>query len=235
MAEIRTLMRELVLEKLRAGEVLEIRIMDPALAHPFVGQIVDMFEQKEPDDEPGLDPGPALVAIERRDLAPIQSQSILKATCTSSCFILMIWSSLARNRSPSSVVFGFFGRIVPSDATPNHAQRFEGISNMKSQASRALALKSLQSRRAVAQKNRIQLLTVLHGQQISALKVKGDFRLSAARNSRIKSCLAQEGSARHEFSNFNLLDRKLIGRSDRVQTEMPSPLAHKVSVRNLPF
>ena len=28
-----------------------------------------MFEQKEPDDEPGLDPGPALVAIERRDLA----------------------------------------------------------------------------------------------------------------------------------------------------------------------
>jgi hypothetical protein len=36
MAEIRTLMRELVLEKRLAGEVLEIRIMDPALAHPFV-------------------------------------------------------------------------------------------------------------------------------------------------------------------------------------------------------
>src|SRR6476620_5652482 len=84
--------------------------------------------------------------------------------------MLMIWSSLARNRSPSSVVFGFFGRIVPSDATPNHAQRFEGISNMKSQASGALALKSLQSRRAVAQKNRIRLrhLTVLHGQLIRA-------------------------------------------------------------------
>jgi hypothetical protein len=29
--------RERVLEKPLAGEVLEIRIMDPALAHPFVG------------------------------------------------------------------------------------------------------------------------------------------------------------------------------------------------------
>ena len=69
MAEIRTLMRELVLEKLRAGEVLEIRIIDPTLAHPFVGQTVDVLEQKEPDDESGRDPGPASVAIERRDLA----------------------------------------------------------------------------------------------------------------------------------------------------------------------
>jgi hypothetical protein len=36
-------------------------------------------------------------------------------------------------------------------------------------------------------------------------------RLSAARNSSIINCLAQQGSARYEFSNFNLLDRKLIG------------------------
>jgi hypothetical protein len=28
-----------------------------------------VLEQKKPDDEPGLDPGPALVAIERRNLA----------------------------------------------------------------------------------------------------------------------------------------------------------------------
>ena len=33
MAEIRALMRELVLEKLLAGEVLEVRIIDPAIAH----------------------------------------------------------------------------------------------------------------------------------------------------------------------------------------------------------
>jgi DNA-directed RNA polymerase sigma subunit (sigma70/sigma32) len=84
--------------------------------------------------------------------------------------MLMIWSSLARNRSPTSVVIGFFGRIVPSDATPNHAERFEGISNTKSQASGARALKSLQSRTAIAQKNRIQLrdLTGLHEQLSTA-------------------------------------------------------------------
>ncbi len=69
MAQVGALVRELVLEKLLAGEVLEIRIKDPALAHPFVGQIVDMLEQKQPDDEPGCDPRPALVAVERCDLA----------------------------------------------------------------------------------------------------------------------------------------------------------------------
>src|SRR5277367_557842 len=46
----------------------------------------------------------------------IQSQSILPASKTSSCFRLMIWSSRARNRSFDSVVLCFFGRIVPSDA-----------------------------------------------------------------------------------------------------------------------
>jgi hypothetical protein len=36
----------------------------PSAAHGFAEQTVDVFEQTEPDDEPGLDPGPAL-AIER--------------------------------------------------------------------------------------------------------------------------------------------------------------------------
>ena len=37
MAQVGALVRELVLEKLLAGEVLEIRVIDPALAHAFVG------------------------------------------------------------------------------------------------------------------------------------------------------------------------------------------------------
>jgi hypothetical protein len=41
---------------------------------------------------------------------------ILPASCTSSCFMLMIWSSRARKRSLDPVVSCFFGRIVPSDA-----------------------------------------------------------------------------------------------------------------------
>ena len=69
MAQVRALVRELVLEELLAGEVLEIRVIDPALAHAFVGQPVDVLEQQQPDHEAGLDPGPALVAVERRDLA----------------------------------------------------------------------------------------------------------------------------------------------------------------------
>jgi len=45
MAQVRALMRERVLEKLLAGEVLEIRVVDPAVAHRFVGQPVNVLEQ----------------------------------------------------------------------------------------------------------------------------------------------------------------------------------------------
>ena len=68
-AQIRALVRELMLEELFPGEVLEIRIMHPALAHAFVGQAIDVLEQQQPDHEAGLDPRPPLVAVERRNLA----------------------------------------------------------------------------------------------------------------------------------------------------------------------
>src|ERR1035437_955441 len=69
MAEVGALVREDVLEELFSGEILEIRVMDPALAHAFVGQTVNVLEQQKPDHETSRDPGPALVAVERRDLA----------------------------------------------------------------------------------------------------------------------------------------------------------------------
>jgi hypothetical protein len=53
------------------------------------------FEQQQPDHEPGLDAGPALVAVQRGDLAV---------------------DPRARNRSPDIVVSCFFGRILPSKA-----------------------------------------------------------------------------------------------------------------------
>jgi hypothetical protein len=68
-AQVRALVRERVLEKLLAGEVLEIRVVDPALAHTFVGQAVNVLEQQKPDHEAGLDPRPAILAVERCDLA----------------------------------------------------------------------------------------------------------------------------------------------------------------------
>src|SRR5262252_2384262 len=46
----------------------------------------------------------------------MNSQSILPASCTSSCLMLMIWSSRARNKPPDPVVSCFLGRIAPSDA-----------------------------------------------------------------------------------------------------------------------
>ena len=68
MAQVRALVRERMLEELFAGEELEIRVVDPALAHPFIGQPVNVLEQQEPDHEAGLDPRPAVLALERRDL-----------------------------------------------------------------------------------------------------------------------------------------------------------------------
>jgi hypothetical protein len=58
-----------MLEELFPGEILEIRIMDPALAHALVRQPINVLEQQKPDHEAGLDPGPALVAVKRRNLA----------------------------------------------------------------------------------------------------------------------------------------------------------------------
>src|SRR5262245_29430839 len=69
MAEVGALVWEDVLEELLASEVLEVGIVDPALADAFVGQAVDVLEQQQPDHKAGLDAGSAVVAVERRDLA----------------------------------------------------------------------------------------------------------------------------------------------------------------------
>src|SRR5205809_2398104 len=112
MAQVRALVRKLVLEELLSSEVLEIRVIDPALARTFVGQAVNMLEQKKPDHKPCRKP----LSLYSGAISPsIKSQSILPASCTSSCLMLMIWSSCARNRSPDPVVSCFFGRIAPSD------------------------------------------------------------------------------------------------------------------------
>jgi hypothetical protein len=51
-----------------------------SLANALIGRPINMLEQQQPDHEPGLDPGPAILAVERRDRAVIQSQSILRAS-----------------------------------------------------------------------------------------------------------------------------------------------------------
>src|SRR5262249_34275382 len=68
MAEVGPLVPEAVLEELLAGEVLEVGIVDPALADAFVGQAVDVIEQQQSDHEARLDAGSAVVAVQRGDL-----------------------------------------------------------------------------------------------------------------------------------------------------------------------
>lgn len=68
-AQVASLVREGVLKELFAGEVLEVRVVDPALAHPLIGQAVNVLEQQQPDHEAGRDPRPAVLAVEWRDLA----------------------------------------------------------------------------------------------------------------------------------------------------------------------
>jgi hypothetical protein len=69
MAQVRALVRKFVLEELRPGEVLEVRVIDPAVANAFIRQAVNVLEQQEADDEPSLDSWPALLGIQRGNLA----------------------------------------------------------------------------------------------------------------------------------------------------------------------
>src|SRR3954471_5469000 len=69
MAQVRAFVRESVPEKFFPGEELEIRVVNPALANALIGQPVSGLEQQQADHKPGLDSGPAILAVERRDLA----------------------------------------------------------------------------------------------------------------------------------------------------------------------
>src|SRR5215467_8174817 len=78
--------------------------------------------------------------------------------------MLMIWSSRPRNRSLDPVVSCFFGRMLPPLRRRNHSCRFEGIPEMKLQASEASNLKNLRSQIAGSAENRLSLrvLRVVH-------------------------------------------------------------------------
>ena len=152
MAQVRALVREGVLEKLFTGEELEIRVVDPALAHPLIGQPVNMLEQQQPDHEAGLNARPAVLAVKRRDLAvdpvPIdlagkQNQLVLQV------------DHLVQPR-PEQIVRSrrlvLLRRIVPSDAPQNHGPQGKEIHETNcavwgSQAPNPCNLKCLRSRK----------------------------------------------------------------------------------------
>lgn len=75
----------------------------------------------------GGNPRPTILAVERRDLAVDPVPIDLAGELNQLVLHVMIWSSLARNRSSDPVVLCFFDRIIPSDAQQNHALSQKGI------------------------------------------------------------------------------------------------------------
>jgi hypothetical protein len=120
--------------------------------------IVPYIEQ-QPDDKAGLDPGPTLVAVERRNLVidpvPVDLAGELHQLIPHVDDLV----EPPRNRSPSPVVCGFFGRIATSAPMRrrNHDSRLRGIPKTNLQASVASTLESLQSQKRSIRKNRLTL------------------------------------------------------------------------------
>jgi hypothetical protein len=101
----------------------------------------------QPKQVPAHDPNP----LPKTNQDRIVRAEKLMSSDPSSCLMLMIWSSRARNRSPDPVVSCFFGRIAPSDAATescfsirgnreNEFASFQGLRHGK------LAISSQQSR-----------------------------------------------------------------------------------------
>src|SRR5262252_80611 len=144
----------------------------------------------------------------------MNSQSILPASCTSSCLMLMIWSSRARNRSPDPVVSCFFGRIAPSDAATescfsirgnreNEFASFQGlrhgnlaISSQQSRQKTTLAQwvrnssRATNERRETAQFQKLQF-------QVSCF-----FGRIAPSDAATESCFSIRGNRENEFASF---------------------------------
>src|SRR5262249_8312998 len=111
-----------------------------------------------------LDPLPLLIAqpkqVAAHDPNPLpktnQDRIVraekLMSSDPSSCLMLMIWSSRARNRSADPVVSCFFGRIAPSDAATESCFSIRGnreneIASFQGLRHGNLAISSQQSRR----------------------------------------------------------------------------------------
>src|SRR5215831_16752037 len=99
----------------------------------------------------------------------MNSQSILPASCTSSCLMLMIWSSRARNRSADPVISCFFGRIAPSDAATESCFSIRGNRENEIASYQVSDTETLQSQVNKAGKKRLSLsgLEILHGRLLS--------------------------------------------------------------------
>src|SRR5262245_17967608 len=163
--QVGALVRKAVLEELLASEVLEIGVIDPALAHLFVGQTKDVLEQHQSDHEAGRNPGPTLVAVERRDLLvemlPIEPAGELDQ--------LVLHVDDLIEPGPEQIAFPsrlVLLRIVPSDATTESLFAPKGNPKMKLQGSGPANPKTLQSQNWLQSRKGLSVsrLALVHGQ-----------------------------------------------------------------------
>ena len=103
-----------------------------------------------------------------RSRSKTRSTLVSAASCTSSCFMFMSCSSLARNRPPFAIVFGFRGRVVASDATTESRPAIRGDLENEIASFRGPDPESLQSKTTSARKieSPIKALRRLHGRLV---------------------------------------------------------------------
>src|SRR5437870_8221986 len=121
-----------MLEKFLAAEVLEIRVLHPAIAQSLVGKVVCLRTASPVSSRVGNGGWPGLSVYTAPNLSSRKRQSIACPSFTNACFMSMIWSSRERNRSCSLVSRRSRGRIANSprsisSSEKNHGLRFEGI------------------------------------------------------------------------------------------------------------
>lgn len=68
--------RQPVLQIVEAAEELPIQILDPALAHLFVGEVVDVFEIAQPDHQSRRFAGPACALVIERSKRSLETRLI---------------------------------------------------------------------------------------------------------------------------------------------------------------
>jgi hypothetical protein len=86
-----------------------------------------VLEQQKPDHEAGLDPGPAMLAVERRDLAVDPVPIDLAGEPNQLVLHVADLVQPCQEQIIRFVILCLFGRVVPSDAPRNHGPRRKGI------------------------------------------------------------------------------------------------------------
>src|ERR1700751_2259073 len=103
-----------MLEELLAAEVLEVRVLHPAIAQSFVGKVISVLEDRQPRHQPRRQRRLArLVGGQRpQTFFPRNPPSTLPPSFTGAGVTSMIWSSRERNRSCSPPSRRSRGRIA---------------------------------------------------------------------------------------------------------------------------